>query len=76
MPNCEVSVGASGASAHSSGRGLRFPVSPLLTTYTCTLRYRPWPHSFVIAGVAFSPPVALTHERTLTVDRFKPGVVV
>lgn len=76
MPNCEVSVGATGASAHVSGKGLRFPVSPLLTTYTCTLRYRPWPHSFVIAGVAFSPPVALTHERTLTVDRFKPGVVV
>lgn len=76
MPNCEVSVGVSGASTPAAGRGLRFPVSPLLTTYTCTLRYRPWPHSFVIAGVPFSPPVALTHERTLTVDRFKPGVVV
>ena len=76
MPNCEVSVGATGASAHSSGKGLRFPVSPLLTTYTCTLRYRPWTHSFVICGVAFRPPVALTHERKLVVDRFRPGVVV
>ena len=77
LPNCEVSVGVSGASASAgSGRGLRVPVSPLLTTYTCTLRYRPWPHSFVICGVAFRPPVALTHERKLVVDRFRPGVVV
>ena len=76
MSGCEVSVTVSGADPRVLGEGLTFPVSPLLATYTCTLRYRPWPGSFVIAGVPFSPPVVLTHTRTLTVDRFRPGVVV
>lgn len=73
---CEVSVSVSGAEPVRLGRGLTFPVSPLLTTYTCTLRYRPWPGSFVMAGVAFRPPVVLSHTKTLVVDRFRPGVVV
>lgn len=76
MSNCEVSVQVSGAEPTSGGGGLRFPISPLLTTYTCTLRYRPWPGTFVLAGVPFRPPVALTHVRTLVIDRFRPGVVV
>lgn len=76
MRSCEVSVAVSGAEPSATGHGLTFPVSPLLATYTCTLRYRPWPGSFVMAGVAFRPPVALTHVRTLTVDRYRPGVVV
>ena len=76
MPSCEVEVGVSGAEPVALGRGLTFPVSPLLATYTCTLRYRPWPSSFVIAGVSMGAPLVLTHERTLTVDRFRPGVVV
>jgi len=73
---CEVSVSVSGAEPVALGRGLTFPVSPLLATYTCTLRYRPWPGSFVIAGVPFRPPVVLRHTKTLVVDRFRPGVVV
>lgn len=73
---CEVSVSVSGAEPVAVGRGLTFPVSPLLTTYTCTLSYHPWPGSFVIAGVSFSPPVTLRHVRTLVVDRYRPGVVV
>lgn len=74
--NCDVSVSVSGAEPVAVGRGLTFPVSPLLTTFTCTLQYHPWPGSFVIAGVAFSPPVTLNHTRTLVVDRYRPGVVV
>lgn len=73
---CEVSVTVAGAEPVAFGRGLTFPVSPLLTTYTCTLNYHPWPGSFVIAGVPFSPPVTLRHVRTLVVDRYRPGVVV
>lgn len=76
MSTCEVSVQLSGAPQDVAGPGIGFSVSPLLTTFTCTLRYRPWPGSFVIAGVVFSPPVALTHTRTLVVDRYRPGVVV
>lgn len=74
---CEVSVRASGGAQPAAAPGmLTFPASPLLVTYVCTLRYRPWPGSFVIAGVPFRPPVSLTHERRLVVDRFRPGVVV
>lgn len=52
-----------------------FTMSPLFTRYTCALEYRPWPSSFVIAGVPFEAPLKLRHERTLVVDRFKSGVV-
>ena len=76
MSSCEVSVSVSGPDPAPLGGGLTFPVSPLLTTYTCTLRYRPWPGSFRLAGVSFSPPLTLMHERKLVVDRFRPGVVV
>ena len=76
MSSCEVSVQVSGASRSAARSAVGFSVSPLLTTFTCTLRYRPWPGSFVMAGVVFTPPIALTHTRTLVVDRFRPGVVV
>lgn len=76
MSSCEVLVEVSGAEPVRMGTGLTFPVSPLLTTYTCTLLYKPWPSSFVLAGVPFGPPVRLTHKRTLVIDRFRPGVVV
>ncbi len=76
MRSCEVTVEVSGPEPVARGGGLSFPISPLLTTYTCTLRYHPWPGSFVMAGVVFSPPLALTHERRMVVDRFRPGVVV
>ena len=77
MRSCEVDVTVSGPPDAAAGiGGLTFPLSPLLTTYTCTLRYRPWPSGFVMAGVAFRPPVALVHVRTLVIDRYRPGVVV
>lgn len=75
MPACEVSVEVSGVQAVSADEALTFPMAPLLTTYTCTLRYRPWPSSFVVAGVPFAPPVALVHEQRLVVDRSRPEVV-
>lgn len=73
---CTVEVSASSTVDGGSGRGLSFPVSPLLTTYVCTLSYRPWPSSFVIAGVPYQSPLVLKHERALTVDRFRPGAIV
>ena len=53
-----------------------FSVAPLLTRYVCTLVYRPWPSSFSIAGVAYRAPVELRHERSIVVDRYRPGVVI
>ena len=71
---CEVEVVAE--PARRVGDRASLTVSPLLTRFRCTLAFRPWPRSFAIAGVAFDMPIALRHERTLVVDRFRPGVVV
>lgn len=76
MRSCEVDVTVAGELETHPAQGVGFSMSPLLTTYTCTLRYHPWPGSFVLAGVPFRPPVSLVHVRTLVVDRYRPGVVV
>lgn len=73
---CVVHVTASSRGFSGSTGKVSFPISPLLTTYTCQLEYRTWPGSFVIAGVVYDSPLTLKHERSLTVDRFRPGVVV
>ena len=62
--------------ARGGGDGIEFPVSPLLTRYSCTLEYRPWPSSFTIAGVSYRAPLVLHHKRELVVDRYRGGVVV
>lgn len=62
--------------ARGGGSGIEFPVSPLLTRYTCTLVYHPWPSAFTIAGVSYRSPVGLRHTRELVVDRYRGGVVV
>lgn len=49
-------------------------VAPL-RTYRCTMRYAPWPSSFSIAGVAARVPAFLAHERAVTVDVWRSGVV-
>ena len=41
---------------------------PALNRFTCTFVMKPWPSSFVMAGVAFEPPLALRHECSLVVD--------
>lgn len=47
-----------------------------LRTYRCSMRMRPWPSSLSIAGVDLGAPVALAHHRDLTVDPWRPGVVM
>lgn len=71
---CSVEVRAEAVS--SGGSQAVFVISPLLTRYTCELSYRPWPSSVVIAGVSAGTPLALHHERSLVVDRFRSGVVM
>ncbi len=74
---CSVEVEAQQLSPSvTDAQGLTFPVSPLLTKFECTLSWHPWPGSFVIAGVVYDSPIALTHSRSIVVDRFRPGVVV
>lgn len=74
LPGDDFEVTVS-ASAPAEGGGATFSLAPLLTRYTCTLEYRPWPRSLAIAGTRLEAPLKLRHERTLVVDRFKSGVV-
>lgn len=73
---CEVSVQAEAVSGSWAGSGTNFLISPLLTRYVCTMTYRPWPRLVRMPGITYSAPVALTHERELVVDRYRPGVVM
>lgn len=50
-------------------------VAPHLTRYTCTLTYAPWPRALTIAGIEAGIPVALRHERSFVVDRYRPGIL-
>ena len=47
-----------------------------LRTYTCTMSYVPWPTALTIAGVDLGSPLLLTHERAVTIDPWRSGVVV
>ena len=71
---CDVEVRAERVSA-GEGESL-LSVAPLLTRYTCTLVFRPWPRELRLPGISYSAPLELRHERTLVIDRYRPGVVV
>ena len=57
----------------SSGAG--FTMAPHLTRYECTMRYEPWPSALTVAGVEAGIPAQLTHMKSLTVDRYRSGVL-
>jgi Flp pilus assembly protein TadG len=59
--------------AEASDGGL---LSRTFRTYTCTMHYEPWPTSLSIAGVPLGAPTTLSHERAVTVDPWRPGVVM
>lgn len=46
-----------------------------LETYVCTMRMRPWPSRFSIAGLDLGAPAVLSHTRSVTIDPWRPGVV-
>lgn len=71
---CDVQVSAT--KSIEDGQPGHLTINPLLVTYTCKLTYRPLISSVSVAGATFTSPVALTHERTLVIDRYRPGVVI
>ncbi len=71
--NCTVEVEAERVGG--AGQATTLSLAAHLTRFRCTLVYKPWPSSFVLAGVPFEAPLALRHERELVVDRYKTGVV-
>lgn len=44
-------------------------------TYRCAMSYIPWPGDLSIAGVSLGAPPTLRHERAVTVDPWRSGVV-
>lgn len=46
-----------------------------LRTYTCTMRFAPWPSGLAIAGVSMGAPAFLVHERSVTIDPWRPAVI-
>lgn len=70
---CDVHVSAETVSREGLSR---LGLGPALVRYRCEMSYRPWPSSLTIAGVSMASPVALRHERTLVVDRYRSGVVM
>lgn len=59
-----------------SGEGDLLALAGVLRTYRCTMRYAPWPAGASIAGVSLGAPPSLVHERSVTIDPWRPGVLV
>lgn len=70
----EVTCSDLPGSTESGGELLSF--AGALRTFSCTMRYEPWPRALSVAGVDLGAPVALAHERAVTVDPWRPGVVL
>lgn len=70
----EVEVSVEGA-GEAAGESLLSLVGSL-HTYRCTMRMHPCPSRLSIAGVNLGAPAVLAHERTVTVDPWRPGVIV
>ncbi len=73
---CEVEVRAERIDESEGVTSSAFVISPFLTRFTCTLRFKPWPRLMRMPGITLEAPLYLVHERSLVVDRFRPGVVV
>lgn len=71
----EVEVTCSDAGG-SSDEGPQLALVGALRTFTCTMRYRPWPAGLTVADVSMGAPPELIHERTVKVDPWRPGVLL
>ncbi len=72
--SCEVNVSVEDVDSGESASS--FVVSPLLRRFVCTLTFKPWPRYLRMPGITLEAPLALSHERSLVIDRYRPGVVV
>ncbi|MFR7798904.1 MAG: hypothetical protein ACLU37_13055, partial [Collinsella sp.] len=76
MEGYDLQVEVSSEQDTASSDGGLLSLSGTFRTYTCTMHYEPWPSSLSIAGVSLGAPAVLTHERAVTVDPWRPGVVM
>lgn len=75
MEGYEVEIEVSSSSSENASSSMLSLVGSL-RTYRCTMRMRPWPSGLSIAGVELGAPAVLEHERAVTIDPWRPGVVV
>lgn len=68
----EVSEGGQGGLDGSEALGL----VGSLRDFNCVMRYRPWPQGWSIAGVELGAPLFMEHERHVTIDPWRSGVIV
>lgn len=76
MEGYDLQVEVSSEQGTASSDGGLLSLSGTFRTYTCTMHYEPWPSSLSIAGVSLGAPAMLSHERAVTVDPWRPGVVM
>lgn len=76
MEGYELEIEVSSEQGAAATDGGLLSLSGTFRTYTCTMRYEPWPGSLSIAGFSLGAPAVLTHERAVTVDPWRPGVVM
>lgn len=76
MEGYDLLIEVSSEQGATTSDGGLLSLSGTFRTYTCTMRYEPWPSSLSIAGVSLGAPAKLSHERAVTVDPWRPGVVM
>lgn len=76
MEGYDLQIEVSSEQGATTSDGSLLSLSGTFRTYTCTMSYEPWPSSLVIAGVSLGAPATLSHERAVTVDPWRPGVVM
>ena len=76
MEGYDLQIEVSSEQGAATSDGGLLPLSGSFRTYTCTMHYEPWPSSLSIAGLSLGAPAQLSHERVVTVDPWRPGVVM
>ncbi len=76
MEGYDLLIEVSSEQGATTSDGGLLSLSGTFRTYTCTMRYEPWPSSLSIAGVSLGAPAQLSHGRAVTVDPWRPGVVM
>ena len=76
MEGYDLQIEVSSEQGAATSDGGLLSLSGTFRTYTCTMHYEPWPSSLSIAGLSLGAPAQLSHECAVTVDPWRPGVVM
>lgn len=76
MEGYDLQIEVSSEQGAATSDGGLLSLSGTFRAYTCTMHYEPWPSSLSIAGISLGTPAQLSHERVVTIDPWRPGVVM